>query len=127
MRSVTLEKEVEEEVAGRESYSNLKTVARWLAIIGSALGAFAALFAVVYTYSTDPTSFASLLKTQVRAVIGIPMAAVSSFCAVMVLEANSGPIEFEALGFKFRGASGPVVLWIFGFLAFVSAIRILWE
>jgi hypothetical protein len=35
-------------------------------------------------------------------------------------------IEFEAAGFKFRGASGPVVLWIFCYLAIVTSIKLLW-
>jgi hypothetical protein len=44
----------------------------------------------------------------------------------MFLEQTSGPIEFEGLGFKFKGASGPVVLWVFCFLAIAGAIKLVW-
>ena len=39
---------------------------------------------------------------------------------------RSGAIEFEVLTVKFRGASGPVVLWTFAFLAIVAGIKVLW-
>lgn len=54
------------------------------------------------------------------------MAAVSAFCIVLILDAKLGRMEFEALGFEFRGASGPVVLWVLSFLAFDFAIWLLW-
>jgi len=60
------------------------------------------------------------------AVIGLPAAAAASFVVVLLLRNTEGPIEFEGLGFKFKGASGPVVLWVFVFLAIAAAIRMLW-
>ena len=63
---------------------------------------------------------------QFPTIIGLPFAALAALCLVLILEAKAGPIEFEALGFKFRGASGPLVLWIFCFLAIVVAIKTLW-
>ncbi len=35
--------------------------------------------------------------------------------------------RMEAFGFKFRGASGPVVLWIFCFLAVIFGVYLLWD
>ena len=61
------------------------------------------------------------------ATVGLPSAALASLCLVMFLEQASGPIEFEGLGFKFKGASGPVVLWGFCFLIMVGAIRLDWN
>jgi hypothetical protein len=49
-------------------------------------------------------------------------AAGAALFVVLVLRAAAGPIEFEVLGLKFRGASGPVVLWIPCFLAIVVGI-----
>jgi hypothetical protein len=104
----------------------LKRAAPWIATIGLAVGGFAALALIIIVFASDPSRFRELLDKQVRAVVGIPMAAVSAFCVVWVLEATSGRIEFQAVGFKFRGASGPVVLWVMSFLAFVLAIHLLW-
>jgi hypothetical protein len=105
----------------------LQKFARWWAVLSTA--AIAVLSVVVLTYVglSDRQWVLELLKTRVRAVVGIPMAAAGSFCVVIILEATSGRIEFEApLGFKFKGASGPVVLWIFAFLAFIGGIHLLW-
>jgi hypothetical protein len=60
------------------------------------------------------------------AVIGLPFAAISSLCLVLLLRYSAGPIEFEGLGFKFKGASGPIIMWVLCFLAMVSAIKLLW-
>jgi hypothetical protein len=60
------------------------------------------------------------------ALIGIPLAAASAFCIVLIFEARAGRVEFEALGFRFRGGAGPAVIWVFAFLAIVGAIRLLW-
>lgn len=125
------EKNADAEESGKakgagDSQYYLKNAAKWLALSATTIGGSGALFFILYSYAINMEDFAELLRTQVRAVVGIPMAAISSFCVVMVLEANLGPIEFEVLGAKFRGASGPVVLWIFGFLSFVLAIQVLW-
>jgi hypothetical protein len=104
----------------------LKTIAHWLAILGTTIGALFAFVLVYNAYASDRVAFRTMLTEHVRAMVGIPMAAASSFCVVMLLEATSGTIEFKALGFEFHGASGPVVLWIFAFLAFCGAIRLLW-
>ena len=55
------------------------------------------------------------------------MAAIAAFSIVTLLKVTYGPIEFEALGFKFRGAAVPIILWIFCFLTGVAAVRLLWN
>ena len=61
------------------------------------------------------------------AVIGLPMAAVGAFIIVAVLQQSSGAIQFEALGLKFRGAAGQVMMWVICFLAIVLALRLVWS
>ena len=105
----------------------LRRAAPWIATLGLAIGGFSSLALILYVFWSDPKAFATLLIEHVRPVIGIPMAAVSAFCVVWVLEATSGRIEFEIGPMKFRGASGPVVLWVLAFMAVVSAITLLWN
>jgi len=69
---------------------------------------------------------AEVVQNHFMAVIGLPMAGILALWVVTILRSQSGPIEFEAVGFKFRGASGPVVLWIACFLSIAIAIRLLW-
>lgn len=69
-----------------------------------------------------------LIKERYAALIQVPAIATLCFCAVCLLEVVSGqPIEFEALGFKFRGAAGPVVLWVFAFLAVLFGTYLMWS
>jgi len=69
----------------------------------------------------------SVISKHFLAVTGIPLSAIAATVVISMFRVTAGRIEFKALGFQFRGASGPVVLWIFCFLAFVSALRILWS
>jgi len=69
-----------------------------------------------------------LIQDHYPAMVGIPLLSGGAFCVVMSFEVAIGsPIEFEALGFKFRGASGPVLMWVVCFLAFTLAFRVLWS
>jgi hypothetical protein len=105
----------------------LRRAAPWIATLGLVVGAFSALALIVYIFWSDPKSFSALLIQHLRPIIGVPMAAVSAFSVVWVLQATSGRIEFELGPMKFRGASGPVVLWVFAFIAFAFAIVLLWN
>ena len=68
-----------------------------------------------------------VMVTHFAAVVGLPCAALAALGLVMFLEQTSGAIEFEGLGFKFKGASGPIVMWVISFMAMTTAIKILWE
>lgn len=65
-------------------------------------------------------------KSHPLFLMATPSSATMSIIVVSLFRATSGPLEFEGFGFKFRGASGPLVLWIFTFLACVGAMRLLW-
>lgn len=69
---------------------------------------------------------AEVLRDHFAAVVGLPMAGILALWVVTILRSQTGPIEFEAMGFKLRGASGPVILWVVCFLAIALAIRLLW-
>ena len=104
----------------------LKQVAQWAAVLVTAGFAVGALIVISYWGLSEPELIRAPLRDHLRAVVGIPMAGAAALSLVIILEVTWGNIEFEALGFKFRGASGPIVLWVFSFLAFVLALRVLW-
>ncbi|WP_156092658.1 hypothetical protein [Rhodovibrio salinarum] len=80
-----------------------------------------------YLLQNDPIS-TELVVRQFSTIVGLPMAAIGAFIVVVFLrQEKDGPIEIDALGFKFRGSSGPVVLWIACFFTIVFAIKILWN
>jgi hypothetical protein len=113
------------------SERQIRNVASWIAIIGTSL--LAAFFFGFIAYQSvlgpgEPGNwFTRVLETQFAATVGVPLSVVSAACLVLLLKATMGPIEFEALGFKFRGASAPIVLWIFCFLAIISGMKLLWQ
>ncbi len=64
----------------------------------------------VYLASGAPeTPVSKVILEHFPATFGLPLAAGGAFILVVLLRHTQGPIEFEGLGFKFRGASGPVV------------------
>jgi hypothetical protein len=67
-----------------------------------------------------------VLYEHLRAALGIPGSIITAFVVVSVLEQVSGPIELEVIGFKLKGAAGPVVLWIACFFSLILGIKILW-
>jgi hypothetical protein len=87
------------------------------------------MIAQMTTPRADPNTWMlRLIKDHYAALIQVPAVAVMSFVCVFLFEVVSGQrIEFEALGFKFRGAAGPIVLWIFVFLAMIFATKLLWS
>ena len=68
----------------------------------------------------------ALAKEHFAAAIGLPCAALAALLLVTILEINTGRVEFKAYGFEFKGAAGPIVMWVFCFLAIAGAIRMLW-
>lgn len=103
-----------------------RRVARWIILLATAAwGIFAGSFLAYYSL---PGGFVvSLVQKQFGAMILVPMAALMAGCAVMILEWTVGEVRFEGLGFKFEGASGPIVLWVFCFLAITVALRLFWD
>ncbi len=102
-----------------------KRVAAWLVAIVVPLIAGMVLIGLIKYVA--PQLVIEIIKEHFAATVGLPMAALLSAFIVTGLRHTEGPIKFEGLGFKFEGASGQVVLWIFCFLSIAAAIRLLWS
>ena len=105
--------------------------ANWCAVIGAAMwAAYFVGFLIYHSLKRSQSSgswFLQVLERNYAACVGVPLSALTAFCIVLLLKiVSTGPIEIEALGFKFRGAAGPVVLWIFCFLAVTFGVYLLW-
>jgi hypothetical protein len=100
------------------------TLALWGVILMGSILAFAYIFYIIYWAFTYPET-PKLIAEHLAAVLGLPICAIGSFILVYLLKVGESPIEIEGLSFKFSGAAGPVVLWIFCFLAMVSGIKML--
>ena len=113
------------------SISTLRKWIIWAAVVGTALWAGYFFIFLIYQSivgsSTSDNWFIRMVQEHPAATIGVAMSAITAFCLVAILEISRGPIEFEALGFKFRGASGPVILWVFCFLVMIFGVWLLWD
>jgi hypothetical protein len=100
------------------------TLMLWGIILFGTILVFAYFFYIIrwaFTYPEAP----KLMAEHLAAVVGLPICAIAAFLLVSLLKVGEGPIEIEGLSFKFKGAAGPVILWIFCFLAMASGIKML--
>jgi hypothetical protein len=74
----------------------------------------------------DEKFFESLVKEHALALVGLPAAVALSFLVVLIYDRTVGHIELSIGPLKFKGAAGPIILWIASFLAIVGSLRLLW-
>ena len=67
-----------------------------------------------------------LVKQHFAATIGLPFVALAALCLVILLEITAGNIEVKGFGLEFKGAAGPIVMWILSFSPIAAAIKLLW-
>jgi hypothetical protein len=91
----------------------------------SVAGVIAAVVAL-WLERYDPV-LTEIVSRNFPAVIGLPMAAIAAFIVVALFRQDERPLEFEGFGFKFRRASGEIVLWIACFGVITGAIYLLWQ
>ena len=96
------------------------------ATLGLILLSVTTVYVFVYVIGQDTTTLKEITRQHFLALTGVPLSAISATLVLAMFRAAQGNIEFEALSFKFKGASGPTVLWIFCFLSLVAALRLLW-
>jgi len=106
----------------------LKYVANWIVIsFGGLYFCFHVGFVIWHTFQNRDWLL-ELVKKHYAAIIGLPFAAYAVVCLVLFLESRyEGPIEFKAIGFEFKGASGPIILWAICFLIFTVCMKLLWN
>jgi hypothetical protein len=68
----------------------------------------------------------SLFRDHYVFFVGLPFSGFLAYFIVGTLENVRGNIEFEAIGIKFKGASGPIVMWVLVYISIVLSIKIVW-
>jgi ethanolamine transporter EutH len=103
----------------------LQTVSRWAVLLGGIL--YGTTFFAFSIYGMIHEQWIEeLAKEHFAAMIGLPCAALAALLLVTILEINTGKIEFKVIALEFKGAAGPIILWVFCFLAITAAIKALW-
>ncbi len=105
----------------------LQATMSWVSVfIITAFGVYL-LYKLQRIGGADDQFWHNIIKDQVPAMVGIPMAGLAALFMTLVLRAANGPVEFNALGMEFKGGSGPIVFWIICFITIVLSIKLLWH
>ena len=98
---------------------------RWFVFFAAAgFGATFLFGAAATIYSQDWV--VEVAQKHFAATIGLPFAALAALCLVILLEITTGTVEVRGLGFEFKGAGGPIVMWVCCFLSIAAAIKMVW-
>lgn len=108
----------------------LRRIVSWSVVALAAIGTLSFFGFLTYHammgQATANTWPVAAIEKHFAAMVGTPLSAMTAYSIVSLLKVTNGPIEFEALGFKFHGASGPIVLWVFCFLSIGIVFHLLW-
>ena len=82
------------------------------------------LFIALWINRFDAVATGFILSNW-RVILGMPFSCFAAFFIVALFRQGAGPLEFEGVGFKFKGSAGEVVMWIFCFLSIIGSIKLL--
>lgn len=88
------------------------------------------LFSAFVLKMKKMSAFRQLIAKDPARNIGLPAAALGSFCIVIIFwslfppHGNEQGIALRLFGLDFTGPTGPVTLWISCYLAFVLSIKV---
>jgi len=91
----------------------LRKATGWAAIIVA--GLFASAFFVMTLMGAYHGLWVQVATEHVPSIIGLPCAAAASVVLVLLLRTVAGNIEIKVLGLEFKGAAGPIIMWILCF------------
>jgi hypothetical protein len=95
-------------------------------LLASVLSLILVISFFAYIWRISMSDWEAVFRAHFSTVVGLPFAATFAFVIVQFLSQTKGPVEFEGLSFKFKGAAGQVVMWVLCFLAMVLGIKVLW-
>jgi hypothetical protein len=99
----------------------------WSAIVGTAGLTAVGIYPIAHALLENNGWVGEVIQKHFATIVGLPAAAALAFLIVITFEARFDAIEMEFFGIvKFKGASGPIVLWVLCFLTMACCIRMLW-
>jgi hypothetical protein len=81
---------------------------------------------VILAVRTGFDYWKDVLKEHFLGTIGLVGICSTAFGLVTFLRQSEGPIEFEAVGMKFKGAAGQVILWGVCAIVLTLCAKLLW-
>jgi hypothetical protein len=110
--------------AWEEKYSRTLRIA---AMIGAVISCTVmGITITLFIFQAGFEFWRDLVRAHFAATVGLMGACILSFAVVVFLRQTEGPIEFDALGLRFRGAAGQVVLWLLCIIVLTLCASYLW-
>ena len=111
-----------------KSTNRLKRYVNWAFFLGAFLYTLFHAGFVIWNTTHNNERFLNIVYRHFGAIVVLPFAGYAALGLVMLLESRSEqPIEFKAIGFEFKGASAPIVLWVLCFVAISICLRLMWQ
>lgn len=104
---------------------DFKTIFTWVIGVGFVL--YIIFLSVIFTKLGVNREIWRVFIRQFLAMVVFPSACFAALVVVMVLEQTSGNIEFSGLGFQFKGAAAPIVIWAMLVIIMSLSLRLLWR
>lgn len=105
----------------------LRLITQWSLVVAVLLLVLIWLGHLAWSMVTRSQWSVDLFQKHTAVSIALPICALTAYLLVTLLEIRSGPIRMKGWGLEFEGASGPIILWIFVFLAGTFGVWILWK
>ena len=108
-------------------HQTARKVIVWSAIFATAGLSLIGIYPIAYAYMTNGAVIDATLEQHFAAIVALPAIAALAFLIVITFEARFDAIEMEFFGVvKFKGAAGPIILWVLCVLTMSSCVRMLW-
>ena len=102
-------------------------VLRVIALVTAILvGIFVSVVGILLLRHTGLAFWQDVIKEHFLGSIGLIGIACLAFGIVIFLRQTEGPIEFEAIGMKLKGAAGQVILWALCVVVLSLCAKLLW-
>jgi hypothetical protein len=117
---------IESELEQESSWEKVLRIATsWVAIVITVLFGGAFLYGLIQIGMRG--YFDDVFLRHIATLVGLPSAAMAALGLVILLRTVAGQISVKFLGMEFKGASGPIIMWILCFLAITFAIKYTWQ
>jgi hypothetical protein len=106
---------------------NPRRIIVWAAVAATACFASVGVYPIGRAYLENQPWVDKMLQQHFAATAGLPCIAALAFLIVITFEARYEAIEMEFFGImKFKGAAGPIVLWVLCVITMACCVRMLW-
>ncbi len=110
-------------------YARMRLLFTYYAIGSTCAFGLVMAFIIAYIVFTSGREgdFVALMVRYPGSMLGVPFCTMMALLIVLLLRTVEGPIEFSAFGISFKGASGPILMWVICFAALAWATKYLWD